>query len=112
MDWKGSGLLIFSAPSFIPFLQYSGKRELREKFYKAYLTRGNNNNEFDNKEIIKKIVALRNEKVNLLGYKTYADFKLEKNMAKNPETVNKFLADLWLPALAKSQMKKLLICKN
>ena len=65
--------------------------------------RGNNKNEFDNKEIIKKIIALRNEKVNLLGYKTYADFKLERNMAKNPETVYKFLADLWKPALEKSK---------
>lgn len=90
-------------PSFTPFLQYSEKRELREKLYKAYLMRGNNNNEFDNKEIIKKIIALRNEKVNLLGYKTYADFKLEKNMAKNPYTVNKFLADLWMPALEKAK---------
>ena len=90
-------------PSFTPFLQYSEKRNLREKLYKAYLMRGNNNNAYDNKEIIKKIIALRNEKVQLLGYKTYADFKLEKNMAKNPETVNKFLADLWTPALKKSK---------
>lgn len=89
--------------SFTPFLQYSEIRELREKLYKAYINRSNNNNEFDNKEIIKKIIALRNEKVNLLGYKTYADFKLEKNMAKTPEAVNKFLLDLWKPALEKSK---------
>lgn len=90
-------------PSFIPFLQYSDNRSLREKLYKAYLKRGNNNNEFDNKEIIKKIIALRNEKANLLGYKTFADFKLERNMAKTPENVNKFLNDLWKPALEKSK---------
>lgn len=89
--------------SFTPFLQYSEKRELREKLYKAYLMRGNNNNEFDNKEIIKKIISLRNEKVNLLGYKSYAEFKLEKNMAKTPETVNTFLADLWTPTLKQSK---------
>lgn len=89
--------------SFTPFLQYSEKRNLREKLYKAYIARGNNNNEFDNKEIIKKIIALRNEKVNLLGYKTFADFRLEKNMAKTPDAVNKFLADLWKPALKKSK---------
>jgi peptidyl-dipeptidase Dcp len=100
---EGKWAFNLQRPSFTPFLQYSEKRELREKLYKAYLTRGNNNNEFDNKEIIKKIIALRNEKVNLLGYKTYADFKLEKNMAKNPETVNKFLADLWKPALEQSK---------
>ncbi|MCZ7611563.1 MAG: M3 family metallopeptidase [Ignavibacterium sp.] len=89
--------------SFTPFLQYSEKRNLREQIYKAYLKRGNNNNEFDNKEIIKKIIELRIEKSNMLGYKTFADFKLEKNMAKNTETVNKFLADLWTPALKKSK---------
>ncbi len=100
---EGKWAFNLQRPSFTPFLQYSEKRDLREKLYKAYLMRGNNNNEFDNKEIIKKIIALRNEKVNLLGYKTYADFKLEKNMAKTPETVNKFLADLWVPALKRSK---------
>lgn len=100
---EGKWAFNLQRPSFTPFLQYSEKRDLREKLYKAYLMRGNNNNEFDNKEIIKKIIALRNEKVNLLGYKTYADFKLEKNMAKTPETVYKFLADLWKPALEKAK---------
>ncbi len=100
---EGQWAFNLQRPSFTPFLQYSEKRDLREKLYKAYLTRGNNNNEFDNKEIIKKIIALRNEKINLLGYKTYADFKLEKNMAKTPGTVNKFLADLWAPALKQSK---------
>ncbi|MBE0539451.1 MAG: M3 family metallopeptidase [Ignavibacterium sp.] len=100
---EGKWTFNLQRPSFTPFLQYSEKRDLREKLYKAYLTRCNNNNEFDNKEIIKKIIVLRNEKVNLLGYKTYADFKLEKNMAKNPDNVNKFLADLWKPALEKSK---------
>ncbi|HEX7358242.1 MAG TPA: M3 family metallopeptidase [Ignavibacteriaceae bacterium] len=90
-------------PSFTPFLQYSEKRDLREKLYKAYLMRGNNNNDYDNKEIIKKMIALRNEKVNLLGYKTYADFKLEKNMAKTPDAVYNFLFSLWKPALEKAK---------
>lgn len=96
---EGKWAFNLQRPSFTPFLQYSEKRELREKLYKAYLMRCNNNNEFDNKELIKKIIALRNEKVNLLGYKSYAEFKLEKNMAKTPEAVNKFLADLLEPAL-------------
>ena len=102
---EGKWTFNLQRPSFTPFLQYSEKRQLREKLYKAYITRGNNNNEFDNKKIIKKIIELRNEKVNLLGYKTYADFKLEKNMAKTPETVNKFLADLWTPALKQSKQE-------
>lgn len=92
-------------PSFTPFLQYSEKRELREILYKAYLNRGNNNNEFDNKEILSKIAALRVEKANILGYKTYADFKLERNMAKSSENVLKFLRDLWTPATSQAKIE-------
>ena len=96
---KGKWAFNLQRPSWTPFLQYSQKRELREKLYKAYINRGNNNNEFDNKEIIKQIVALRIEKAKLLGYETYAHFKLEKNMAKTPENVIKFLNELWMPAI-------------
>lgn len=96
---KGKWAFNLQRPSWTPFLQYSQKRELREKLYKAYINRGNNNNELDNKEIIKQIVALRIEKAKLLGYETYAHFKLEKNMAKTPENVIKFLNELWMPAI-------------
>lgn len=96
---KGKWAFNLQRPSWTPFLQYSQKRELREKLYKAYINRGNNNNEFDNKEIIKQIVLLRIEKAKLLGYETYAHYKLEKNMAKTPETVLKFLNELWLPSI-------------
>lgn len=96
---KGKWAFNLQRPSWTPFLQYSQKRELREKLYKAYINRGNNNNEFDNKEIIKQIVQLRIEKAKLLGYETYAHFKLEKNMAKTPESVLKFLNELWLPSI-------------
>lgn len=96
---KGKWAFNLQRPSWTPFLQYSQKRELREKLYKAYINRGNNNNEYDNKEIIKKIVNLRIEKAKLLGYETYAHFKLEKNMAKTPENVIKFLNELWIPSI-------------
>ncbi|MGQ9643718.1 MAG: M3 family metallopeptidase [Ignavibacterium sp.] len=96
---KGKWAFNLQRPSWTPFLQYSQRRELREKLYKAYINRGNNNNEFDNKEIIKQIVQLRIEKAKLLGYETYANFKLEKNMAKTPESVMKFLNELWLPSI-------------
>jgi peptidyl-dipeptidase Dcp len=81
------------APSFIPFMQYSENRELREKMWKAYNSRCFGD-ESDNQETIKKITALRLEKANLLGYKRYSDYVLEDNMAKNPEKVNAFLQDL------------------
>ncbi|AFH48692.1 Peptidyl-dipeptidase DCP [Ignavibacterium album JCM 16511] len=102
---KGKWAFNLQRPSWTPFLQYSQKRELREKLYKAYLNRGNNNNEFDNKEIIKKIVELRIEKAKLLGYETYAHFKLEKNMAKTPENVLKFLNELWLPSINQAKVE-------
>jgi len=99
---EGKWVFTLQKPSFIPFLQYSPKRELREKLFKAYLNRGNNNNDFDNKKSLSRIAALRVDRANLLGYKTHADYVLEKSMAKNPETVNKFLNDLWKPALKRA----------
>lgn len=86
-------------PSLIPFLQYSDVRPLREKIFKAYINRGSNNNENDNKEILAKIASLRVERANILGYKTHADFILEENMAKKPEAVIEFLNKLWQLAL-------------
>jgi peptidyl-dipeptidase Dcp len=99
---EGKWAFTLQKPSFIPFLQYSKKRDLREKLFKAYINRGNNNNDFDNKKILSRIATLRVEKANLLGYKTHADFVLEKNMAKKPESVYKFLNDLWTPALKRA----------
>jgi peptidyl-dipeptidase Dcp len=98
----GKWAFTLQKPSFIPFLQYSEKRELREKVLKAYINRGNNGNETDNKEIISKIASLRVERSKLLGYKTYSDFVLERNMAKKPENVYKFLNDLWAPAIKRA----------
>ena len=95
----GKWIFTLHKPSFIPFLQYSSKRDLREEIFKAYINRANNNNENDNKNIIKKIVSLRIERAKLLGYKTHADFKLEKTMAKTPENVYKLLDQLWEAAL-------------
>lgn len=95
----GKWLFTLHKPSLIPFLQYSEKRKLREKIFKAYINRGNNNNESDNKAIVSKIAMLRVKKAHLLGYGTHADFVLEKNMAKKPENVYKLLNRLWEAAL-------------
>ncbi|MHB8906558.1 MAG: M3 family metallopeptidase [Melioribacteraceae bacterium] len=102
---EGKWAFILQRPSWTPFLQYSEKRNLREKLFKAYLNRGNNNDEFDTKKILTKMASLRVEKANLLGYKTYADFKLEINMAKNPDNVYKFLNDLMIPALHRARIE-------
>jgi len=102
---EGKWVFTLQKPSFIPFLVNSEKRNLREIVFKAYINRGNNNDEFDNKKLISRIASLRVSRTNLLGYKTHADFVLERNMAKNPENVYKFLNDLWKPALKRSKME-------
>lgn len=88
-----------SNSSVMPFLQYSSNRKLRQEIWNAYQMRANNNNDKDNKELAIKIANLRSEKARLLGYKTHADYVLEKSMAKNPETATKLLINLWAPAL-------------
>ncbi len=100
---EGKWVFTLHRPSMEPFLQYSDKRNLREKIFKAYIERGNHGNEYDNKEIIKKITALRLERANLLGYATHADFVLEENMAKNPAAVYDLLNKLWTPAVKRAQ---------
>lgn len=99
---KDKWVFTLDRPSLFPFLQYSTKRHLREKLYKGYLNRCNNNNEFDNKDITAKMISLRVKKANLLGYKTYADLTLEDQMAKNPKNVYELLNKLWKPALSKA----------
>lgn len=96
---EGKWVFTLHKPSLIPFLQYSEKRDLRERMLKAYINRGDNNNEFDNKKILARIAALRVKKAKLLGYKTHADFVLEENMAKTPDAVYNLLNQLWEPAL-------------
>lgn len=100
---QGAWVFTLHKPSLIPFLQYAENRALREKIFTAYINRGNNNNEYDNKEIVAKIAALRVERARLLGYSTHADFVLERTMAKTPQAVYDFLKKIWTPALAVAQ---------
>ncbi len=92
---EGKWMFTLQKPSWLPFLQYADNRDLREKLYKAMYTRGDNDNEFDNKEIINKIVNLRLEKANLMGFKSHADFVMEERMAEKPENVYKLLNEVW-----------------
>ena len=86
------------APSYSPFLKYSEKRELRKDIWTAYNTRAIGG-EFDNTEIVKKIVDLRIKIANILGYETYADYALEERMAKSKATVTEFIKNLLEPSL-------------
>jgi peptidyl-dipeptidase Dcp len=103
---EGKWIFTLQKPSMLPFLQYAENRSLREKLYKGYLNRGNNDNAFDNKQNIEKIVKLRSERAKLLGYPTYAAYVIDENMAKTPENVNKFLMKLWVPALERAKAER------
>ncbi len=96
---EGKWVFTLSNSSVMPFLQYSSNRELRKQIWNAYQTRGNHDDEFDNKKNAVELANLRGQKARLLGYKSHADYVLEESMAKTPENVNKLLNDLWKPAL-------------
>ena len=99
----GKWMFNMQRPSCNPVLQYCENRELREKVYKAYYNRGNQDNEYDNKAISAKIVALRLEKAKLMGYNNYAEMALEDRMAKTPEAVYNLLDQVWEPAVKKAK---------
>ena len=92
-------------PSLIPFLTYSKHRDLREKMYKAYLNRCNNNNDHDNKQIINDIIRLRIEKANLLGYKSYSEYVISEQMAGSPKAVYALLEDIFTQANEKAKVE-------
>src|SRR5258708_3311357 len=85
-----------------PFLRSSARRDLREKAYEAWMGRGNGGGATDNKAIIAETVALRAERVQLLGYPTFADYRLDDAMAKTPQAVRALLERVWSPARARA----------
>ncbi len=91
---KEGWLVNLSAPSYIPFMRYADSRELRERLYRANLSVGNKGDEYDNKEIIRKIVNIRLQIARLMGHETYADYVLEHTMAKNTPRVYQLLNEL------------------
>lgn len=106
---EGKWVFTLSKPSLIPFLQFADNRDLREKMYKAYYNRGDNNNEYDNKSLINEMCKLRVKKAQLFGFDNYADYVLDVNMAKDSKTVDKFLIDIFNPAqvLAKKELAEM-----
>lgn len=100
---KGKWFVGLQNPSVMPFLQYSSNRELRKKICTAYLNRGNNNNEKDNKQVITRLVRLRYEKARLMGFNDFASFVLENRMAGSPDKVYDLLNRIWKPALAQAK---------
>ena len=91
---KEGWMFTLSAPSYIPFMRYADKRDLREKMYREYMSVGNKNDEFDNKDIIKRIVNIRLEIARLMGFNNYADYSLEHKMARSASNVYRLLEEL------------------
>ncbi len=85
-----------------PFLRLCPRRDLRERAWRAWVSRGANGGETDNRELIARIVALRIERARLLGFDTFADFKLAPEMAKTPDAVRGLLMRVWGPARARA----------
>jgi peptidyl-dipeptidase Dcp len=98
----GKAIVTLSRSSVEPFLKTAGHRELREKVYKAFIARGDNGNDNDNNEIIGEILGLREESAGLLGYPTFAAYRLEDSMAKTPQAVRGLLERVWKPARARA----------
>jgi len=95
-------VVTLSRSLIVPFLEFSDRRDLREKAYEAWAARGANGGETDNREIVSETLRLRQEQAALLGYESFSDFKLETQMAKTPARVRDLLMQVWGPAKARA----------
>ncbi|WP_324752259.1 M3 family metallopeptidase [Roseovarius sp. Pro17] len=104
-DEKGLNgpVITLSRSLIVPFLQFSVRRDLREQAFNAWTSRGANGGETDNRQIATETLALRQERAQLLGYDSFADFKLETEMAKTPDAVRDLLMQVWTPAKAQAE---------
>ena len=109
MGKKDAYVFTLAKPSMLPFLTYSKNRDLRRELYNGYIMRGNNDNEFDNKQLAEDMARLRVEKANLLGYKSYSHYMTADQMAGNPQAVYNLLEEIYEPALesAKRELEEM-----
>ena len=96
-------IITLSRSLVVPFMQFSPRRDLRERAYKAWAARGANGGATDNREPAREMLALRQEMATLLGYQDFASFKLETEMAKTPGHVRQLLEDVWAPAKERAE---------
>jgi len=101
MGKEGQYAITNTRSSMDPFLTYSTERELREQVWNTYYSRGDNGDEFDNNQIIAEILKLRHERVQLLGYENYGQWRLENRMAKNPDNAFALMNAVWPAAIAR-----------
>lgn len=99
----GKHVITLSRSLIEPFLQFSANRNLREEAFRAWAARGENGGDTDNREIIKETLKLRAERARLLGFDSFAHFKLDDTMAKTPDAVRDLLTKVWSPALERAK---------
>ena len=100
---KTGYVVTMQKPSWIPFMTYSTRRDLREKVIKGYVSRCDRNNDADNKAIVDSMVNLRVEKAHLLGFENWGAYMLDENMAKTPQAAYDLMYQVWGPALKKAK---------
>jgi peptidyl-dipeptidase Dcp len=103
---SGKYAITLSRSSIEPFLQFSARRDLREEAFRAWMARGTNGGATDNRALISEILALQAERAKLLGFASYAAFKLDDTMAKTPAAVRDLLARVWQPARDKAARER------
>jgi peptidyl-dipeptidase Dcp len=96
---EGKWVFTLQKPSWTPFLTFSNNRDLREKLYRGYFMRGDNDNDNDNKALFAELMQLRNQYAKIMGFDNFAAYTIDINMAKTPENVYNFLQQVWDPAL-------------
>jgi peptidyl-dipeptidase Dcp len=101
-DFPGKHAITLARSSIEPFLHFSARRDLRETAFNAWIMRGQGGGETDNAAIIAETVQLRAERAQLLGYESFAHFKLDDSMAKTPDAVADLLSQVWRPARSKA----------
>ena len=102
----GKFVITLARSSCESFLQFSARRDLREKIFQAWIKRGENGGATDNRALIAEMVALRAERAKLLGFKTFADYRLDDQMAKTPQAARKLLDEVWGRARAKAAAER------
>ncbi len=100
--YPGKHVITLARSSVEPFLQFSARRDLREKAFAAWAARGENPGPTDNRAIANEVVRLRAERARLLGFESFAEFRLADTMAKTPEAARALLEKVWTPALARA----------
>ena len=104
--FPGKHVITLSRSSIEPFLQFSSRRDLREKAHHAWLKRGENGGASDNRAIITEMVQLRTERAKLLGYGSFAEFRLDDQMAKTPKAVRELLDNVWGRGRGRAQQER------